>query len=136
MNIFDGMSGMQIENLLNLGRDAGFGGYAPQQSIMNRPQPAPSMEEMQGGLSMNHPQGGSLMGQGEGTGNQTAQMPGDSNGGMDVAGFANYGMQAPPLQDPMAQLGGLMSMNKQQQNPIQQLPQGNLMSYLMQLGAI
>lgn len=118
--------------------------YNDEQKLLQNyePSPAPAlspydkMVQMQGGMLVNHPQGGSLTGQGEGTGVQEATMPGDPNGGMDVAGFANYGMQAPPLQDPMAQLKGLMSMSPQQpQQPRQQMPQGNLMSYLAQLGA-
>jgi len=106
---------------------------APKGGIMNQPN---AMQDMQGGLLVNHPQGGGLMGQGEGLGNQEVQVPrtGDGNGGMDVAGFANYGMQAPQLPDPMQGMGNLMKMSQAQNQPTQrQMPQGNLMSYLQQL---
>lgn len=59
-------------------------------------------------------------------------------GGGDVSGFANYGMQAPPLPDTQAELGGLMSMstagiqNQPRQAP--QAPKGGLMAYLDSLG--
>jgi hypothetical protein len=61
------------------------------------------------------------------------QNPG--SGQKDMSGFASYGMTAPELQDPMAQMKGLMSMNPQPQQK-QQQPMGSLMSYLQQLGAI
>ena len=53
----------------------------------------------------------------------------------DPSGFANAGMQAPPLQDPMSQLGMLMGMVQKPKEKIP-VPQGNLMSYLQQLGAL
>lgn len=81
-------------------------------------------------MMQNHPQGGSIMGQGE---QSAPQNPG--SGMKDMSGFANYGMEAPPLQDPMAQMKSLMSMNPAPKPQIQQ-QQGSLMSYLQQLGAI
>ncbi len=63
------------------------------------------------------------------------QPPNMSNGQKDMSGFANYGMTPPPLQDPMAQMKSLMSMNQPPKPQIQQ-QQGNLMSYLQQLGVL
>lgn len=57
----------------------------------------------------------------------------------DVSGFANYGMQAPTLPDPLAQLRGLMAfagdphVNKKE-DPFVFPPPGGLMAYLRSLG--
>jgi hypothetical protein len=53
----------------------------------------------------------------------------------DPSAMAAYGMEAPPLPGPMAQLKVLMDMQQPRQQR-QQMPQGNLMSYLMQLGGL
>ena len=95
-------------------------------SIFQNMQPAQEMQPM-----MNHPQGGNIWGDGQLP--AEAQNPG--SGQKDMSGFANYGMQSPPLQDPMAQLKMLMGMQTEQE-PFLQKQQGNLMNYLRQLGAI
>ena len=81
-------------------------------------------------MLMNHPQGGPMSGNGE---QSIPQNPG--SGMKDMSVFANSGMEAPPLQDPMTQMRNLMSMNQAPKPQIQQ-QQGSLMSYLQQLGAI
>lgn len=56
----------------------------------------------------------------------------------DVSGFANYGMEAPPLPDPTQQIGGLMKLaigsniaGNQSQGQLP--PRGSLMAYLQSL---
>ena len=64
------------------------------------------------------------------------QMPAapTANGGgrTDVSGFANFGMQAPALPPPMAQMKLLDSM-KSEQEPFAQQKPGGLMAYLNSL---
>jgi len=57
----------------------------------------------------------------------------NSGGQSDVSGFANFGMQAPALPLPMAQMKVLNSI-KSPQEPFLKHPQGGLMAYLNSLG--
>ena len=111
-----------------------------QRPVATLPQPAPMGG---GGMIMNHPQGGGIMGRGEviPEGEEFPKIPeapkvrGPQG---DPSGFANYGMQAPQLPGPMAQLGGLMAINQKANQPRQQtgMPGGGLMAYLLSLGAL
>lgn len=119
MSIFDGLTPELIAGLLSIsngGLDLTLSGQTQQPNLWD----LPSNEE--------------LMMQDEEEEIKKPKMP---NAMRDISGFANYGMQAPALPDPMQRMSGLMGMmNDQNQAPKQRMPlqQNSLMSYLQSLG--
>jgi hypothetical protein len=117
MNIFDSVSPEQIKYLLSMGK---------QQGLEQEPQGRPTMWEP------------NLTPNAAPVAPQVPEPPAIDRPG-NVSGFANYGMQAPALQDPMAQIRGIMALAgdpniNRKEDPFQQLPEGGLMAYLRSLG--
>ena len=121
MNIFDGLDPELMQQML--------GGYqGQQQAPAGQSQPFSVWSPMEPQLDMNFQQFTED--------SKAPVMPGI--GQSDVSGLANYGMTPPPLDNPLAAMGGLMGMANRAQEPKQQtqMPQGGLMAYLQQIGAI
>lgn len=120
-----------------------LGGESDEEAFMNmyRAQLAPQQPQniMDGAGGVTGPEGltQNMPGFGENpNGTPAPTMDSPYAQGADVSGFANYGMSAPDLNDPMAQLKMMMGMSAEPKRPPPQAPQGNLMAYLQQLGVI
>lgn len=115
MNIFDGFSDEQLQEFLSQGQDRG---------LSQQQRPSVWQPNTQSIAQLQPP-----------------EMPTPPNLFQpgDVSGFANAGMQAPPLPDPAGQMRGLMSFmgdphQNSKEDKFQGAPKGGLMSYLQTLG--
>jgi hypothetical protein len=125
MNIFDGIDPEVLKQLLSInqgdnGLDLTVEGQSPTPSLWNS-----SIIENDISQIFEEP----LI-------PEIPKIPGSSKYG-DVSGFANYGMEAPGLPDPIKQMHGLMGMmgdpNKNKKEA-QTMPKSALMAYLQSLG--